>query len=1398
MKRCFTLIINKQFLNPVFSGCDYVLLSQRRFKPLPMRDYYLPKPLFYICLLLTMAAGTTRAQRLSFRQLTVEDGLSQSAVMSITRDSRGFMWYGTRYGLNRYDGVRFKVYKSTPGDKTTIPDNIVNALLTDYEGTLWVGTSAGLCRYNDRTDAFERVYLPNADDCYVSYIYEDNRHRLWAGTDYGLFVLTDKSKNQFIRPYEHVALLATKGNMVRCIYQTRNGHLWAGTSKGLIEALPNGQCNIYIHTDAPGSLKADYITSLAEDREGRLWIGTLHDGLSFMEANGRIIPFLQPGSTPANNNIRKIMRAGDGRLWAGTQDGLNIINPATGEATFYRHDPDIKTSLSNNSIHSLYQDAAGTVWIGTYHGGINLLYSCNTPFQVYQNNRLPSSISNNVISSITAGNPQQLWIGTEGGGLNLFHAATGNFTCYSNKPGDTTTISSNLIKVVYKDHEGQIWIGTSYGNGLNRYLPNTGSFQRIALDKQVRETVSFDEILALQQTADGTLWIGAQSGLTILRKDASGHYLSRTIASHLNARLPNKNIHALFEDAQHRLWIGTSGGLCVYTPATDALISYTKKEGDSTRLQSDAINCITQDSKGNIWAGTFYGGLSRLSRQTGRITTFSDKTGLPNNNISGILEDNEGNLWLSTDNGLARFNPEQGTCKTYTISDGIAGNKFSNNAFFKDADGQLYFGGNNGLTAFYPGRLQTNTLAAPIQFTTLKLTGNTVRINDNSKLLTADISYTPSLRFTHDQSNFTIEYALLNFIKPEKNRYAFMLEGIETQWNYTSNTSATYTNLPAGHYTFLVKGANNDGIWSAAPARMSITILPSVWKTWYAYTLYLLLAVAITFLILRFFWLRALYRREHDLQQFKLNFFTNISHEIRTHLSLISGPVEKLLQTTHDNRQHKQLEHVKSNADRLMHLVGELMDFRKAETNNLPLYVTRENLVSFAGDVYQAFADMAAMHHITTRFTSSQPHIEAYFDKRQMEKVIFNLLSNAFKFTPDHGTITLHIEEQAQQILIRVQDNGKGIAPEHLQKLFSNFFQIHDETSSNTGYGIGLALSKSIVELHKGTLTVASTPATLQHPGSTCFTVTLLKGNAHFTAGQLQTESTSHLQLQPIQPVQPSGNTSSASEHLPVLLLVEDNAELRAFIEESLQQSYQVTSCTNGREGWEKATELIPDIIISDVMMPEMDGFTLCRQLKTDVRTSHIPVILLTAKAAHDHQITGLTNGADIYLTKPFSMQVLELHAHNMIAGREALRRQIHRQLENSAGNNTHATIAAPSGLNPTDEVFLQQVIAVVENQMDNPELSVGMLAEKMAMSAPVLYKKLKALTDMTVNDFMKSLRLKKAALLLLEGRLNVSEVAYAVGFNRRKYFSEEFKKMYGQTPTEYMQQQTEKAGKPV
>jgi len=1343
---------------------------------------------FFAIVFFSLALSKSFGQNLTFRQLTVENGLSQNAVMSITQDKLGFMWFGTRYGLNRYDGIHFKTYKTIPGNTASIPDNIINALLTDKEGTVWIGTLAGLCRYNNETDLFEHITLMPGVNPYVACLYEDAQQQLWVGTNYGLFKLTNKKTNHFELAFPEIALLHTKSNMVRCIYKTAERVLWAGTSTGLVSIDHNGQYRIY-HNDLkrPNSISADFITCIAEDKQKRLWVGTQFNGLNIMNPGGTFTRYKQNGGTLMNDNIRKILPAKDGSLWIGTQDGISIIDPVTLKTIVYRHDPEKSSSISNNSVHTLFQDNCGTVWIGTYHGGINFLYSYTTPFYVYQNNRLPSSISSNVISSVTEDKDHNLWIGTEGGGLNYFNRQDGNFFSYKNNTAAPGSISSNLIKVVYKDHADRLWIGTSYGNGLNLYNNVSKTFQHIALTKQPKDYGNFDEILALQQTQDGTLWVGAQSGLTTLRANATGQYPNKTDTCELNNRLPNKNIHVLFEDSKHNLWIGSSAGLFVFNPATSNLIVYTKKEGNKDSLQADAINCITEDHKGNIWIGTFYGGVSRFDHSSKHFVTYTDKEGLPNNNILGILEDNDGVLWLSTDNGLARFNTQDQNIKTYTTSDGLAGNKFNNNSFFKDSRGQLYFGGNNGLSAFYPSNLQTNTFIAPIRFTSLELFGNTVGIHDKNNLLDKDINFTPKLVFKYDQSNFTIHWAMLNFIKPEKNRYSYLLEGFEKQWNNTSNPSVTYTNIPAGQYTLLVKAANNDGIWTTEPVRLSITILPPIWKTWYAYTFYALVLITVIFLILRFLWLRALFKKEHELHWFKINFFTNISHEIRTHLTLISGPVEKLLQSKMDDSPHRQLEHVKRNTDRLTRLVDELIVFRKAETNNLSLHFVKRDIVSFTEDIYRNFSDMAAARDMHISFKATTAPIAIYFDEQQIAKVIFNLLINAFKFTPDGGRITVMIEEGKLAVQIHVSDNGKGIAPENVKKLFANFFQVADDTH-NTGYGIGLALSKSIVELHKGTLTVSSRQPAEEREGETIFTINLPKGNRRLNDSSATSPGDKY-SFTPTPETTPEQITIPIGEDgdKPMVLLVEDNAELRSFIRESLTGSYTILEAVNGIEGWQTAVEQMPELIISDVMMPKMDGFVLCRQLKQDIRTSHIPVILLTAKAGEENQITGLNSGADAYISKPFSIQVLELQAKNLVAGRAAMRLKFGRQLTElieATPQKTEKEVPVP--FSRTDQDFLNRLLEFVDEYIDDPEFNVGFLATKMLVSPPILYKKVKALTDMTVNDFIKSLRLKKAALLLQKGEMNISEVAYAVGFNRRKYFSEEFKKVYGKTPTEY------------
>ncbi|MFT3822289.1 MAG: two-component regulator propeller domain-containing protein [Chitinophagaceae bacterium] len=1343
------------------------------------------RTLLLVMVLIGAGRYSGTGQSLVFHHLGTENGLSQSSVLAMAQDSQGFMWFGTRSGLNKYDTRNFKVYKTSTASSQTLSNNYVLSLLADSRKHLWAGTVFGLNLYDAGNDVFRR-FIKDSGTCNLSHntincIYEDKAGHLWVGTANGLNMLTDLVKQRFINYYYSATTASIAGNDVRTIYEDHQRNLWVGTSKGLTRmSWHNGTVAFTSFGHLSGNAAGtgdDYITSITEDAQQVLWIGTQHGLYRYDAATEHFIAFVPAGGA-IHNNVRKIVCDKEGRLWIGTLEGLSVLNTEDNTVSTYQHDPENVQSIGQNSIYDIFRDANGSTWVGTYYAGVSVVYAHATSFTVYRESRLHPGISHNVVSAITEDEKHNLWIGTEGGGLNYFDRQRNQFTSYKNKSGDAGSISSNLVKAVYRDKNGLLWIGTHSG-GLNVFNAATGRFQHYRHNAADPYSLSSDDVIAILEDSYGRLWIGTdRNGLNVLDRTTGRfeHYATDASGAF---NICNDLIKTIYEDSHRRLWVGTGAGLILMNE-NGKNTCITAREGDTTALQSGFVNCIREDSNGNIWCGTYFGGLSMYHPDTKTFTTYQVKDGLPGNNIAGIVEDGQGYLWVSTDNGLSRFDIANRKFKNYNADDGIAANEFNYNSFYKDSKGQLFFGGYNGLTAFFPRNIDLNDYVAPVVFTSLKLFNKPVTVHGADALLARNITLTDAITFKYDQNIFTIDFALLNYIKPGKNKFAYKLEGFEKNWNYVIATSATYTNLPAGTYTFLVKGANNDGVWNETPARMEIKVLPPFWRTWWAWTLYVLVVAGLLFLLLRFFYMRALFRREHELHQFKLNFFTNISHEIRTHLTLITGPVEKLMLSKKDEEQTtRQLEHVKNNADRLLNLVSELMDFRRAETNNLPLHVSSHNLVGFVQDIYTAFLPVAAARSIQLIFTSDIKSADIYFDKQQLEKVFFNLLSNAIKFTPADGEINIHVQNSANAIAISITDNGKGIAPEHLSKLFVNFFQVHD--AGNTGYGIGLALSKSITELHKGTLAVQSKPAAGDQKGSTTFTVTLLKGDTHFNAEQLQPVLATGDRKITVPVAENDVEALPASivpvAEVPVVLLVEDNAEVRAFIRESLQDHYHILESVNGAEGWTTATEQLPDLVISDVMMAEMDGLTLCRQLKTDERTSHIPVILLTARTAHTAQVDGLQTGADVYITKPFSIEVLQLQVRNLLAARAAMRQKFSREITLQPRNTV---------VNTLDEQFLDRMIALVEEHMDNPDFGVAMVSEQVNMSQPVLYKKLKALTDMSVHDFIKSIRLKKAAQLLQQKQLTVYEVAYAVGYSDRKYFSREFKKQFGVAPSDW------------
>ncbi|SFE82963.1 hybrid sensor histidine kinase/response regulator transcription factor [Spirosoma endophyticum] len=1369
--------------------------------------------------LILLAVVRAVSQAPAFEHLNTESGLLQNSVLAIAQDSRGFMWFGTRLGVSRYDGHQFRTYRYEPVDSSSLSGNYIISLLSDSQKDLWVGTQNGLNRYNPRTDAFERLLAhPNQpgalSQSQINCLYEDRKGTLWVGTSNGLNQLIDRRALRF-RSYFTTPGVEQSNHNIRAVFEGAGGILWVGTADGLVRMTPKTggyRVQTFRHGPAePESISDNYVTAIAEDHQHNLWVGTLNGGLNRYNKTTNTFTRFVPGSPSGliHNNIRQINVDKLGRLWIGTQEGLSLFNPKTETAASYRHDAANPKSLSRNSIYSIFEDSQGSIWIGTYYGGINVIYPHHTDFTVYRNSADRFSLSDDVISSIAEADPgptapgrtsaHNLWIGTEGGGLNLFDRKTGGFTVYKHNPANPASLGSNLVKVVYRDRHETIWVGT-HGGGLNRLNPANSTFQHFLFKEGDAESLSA-EVLALLETRDGKFWVGTNQGLQSFISTQSP--VSASFVSAIQQRVGKNQVKTLLEDSKTNLWVGTNAGLYVDGPDAPAVARM-----QSPHLDATVINCLWEDRAGRVWIGTAQQGLSVYDTRTKTMETFTTVDGLPHNEVVGVLDGDNGSIWVSTANGLSQFDPKTRRFINYTTRDGLAGNDFNYNAACKSSSGELFFGGYQGITAFYPQQIGVSHQHSPVVVTALRLFNQPVAINGPDHLLNRDISLTRTITFRHDQNVFSLDFALLSYIKSGKNQYGYKLEGFDPDWTYKRSPSATYTNLPSGEYVFWIKGANNDGIWSK-PTSLHIRVLPPFWKTWWAYALYTALVVGIIIFLIRFFVLRALLRRDHELNQLKLNFFTNISHEIRTHLTLISGPIERLmLARREDPLVQQQLGYIQKDAERLLRLVTELMDFRKAETNQLNLHVAEHDLVEFLNDIFLFFNEVAYAKHIMASFRHEMDTLTAWFDREQLEKVLFNLLSNAFKFTLDGGQISLMLEQQADKIYIRVIDNGRGIAPNHISKLFTNYYQVTDHGIQNTGYGIGLAFSKTIVELHKGTLTVESQIAPNAHQNRTCFTIMLRAGHKHL-------ENYSKLTSRPA----PNAlEESFSSDFLPnsallndakleetdlllstavmeqnaldgadipnqstgktyTILLVEDNPAVRSFVSGSLAGRYTIIECVDGQAGWETAIEQIPDLIISDVTMPEMDGFTLCNQLKADERTSHIPVILLTAKTTTGDQVSGLALGADCYLTKPFSLQVLTLNIRNMLAAREIMRERFSRQITLQPQNIEVSSV---------DEQFLNKVKQSVETHLDNTGFDVDQLALEVGMSRSVLYKKLKALTDMSVNDFVKSFRLQKATQLLQQKKLSVNEVAYAVGFNDRKYFSKEFKKQFGKTPSEY------------
>ncbi|MBK0382352.1 response regulator [Pedobacter sp. SD-b] len=1333
-----------------------------------------------LLLFVFMLNSSAQKKSISFDKLTVESGLSQSSVISITQDSMGFMWFGTKDGLNRYDSRQFEIFKSNPNDSTSLSSNQnINALLTDSKGNLWVGTQNGLNKYVPQTKSFIRFLNDpkkknSLSNNTIRCIYEDKDGNLWIGTENGLNKLhEDGTFERFF--CENGRGYGVVNPIIKAVYQDSKRNLWVGTQAGLVTInLKNGiyKLKTYFHSnDDAQSLSANDINSITEDLNHNLWIGTHFNGLNLLsKTNVGFKHFTTLNSGLCSNIIRKILVDKDGFLWIATLNGISIYDPVNQEFKNQLHNPEESTSLNQNSIYDIFQDQVGSIWVGTYYGGVNVYHPNAITFKVYKHYSYKNSLSSNIISAMEEDKLGNLWIGTEAEGLNYYHHKTGYFTNF--KAEDSKNgLSSNLIKAVSLDNNQNLWIA-AYEGGIDFYDTQSGKFKNYRLSKS--NNLSEKRITFLISDDKDRLWVGTKGKGLYLFDRANDQFMPLSVYGK-DYYLPSLNIINIYQDRNKNIWVAADNGVFYLRHGQNQFVKLIAQK--SSFLNHVVV--ISQASDGKLLFGSSGDGFAYYSPKQRKLFLLNTRnSGLPSNNIAAIVEDNEQALWLSTDKGIAKI--AQGNIRTYNRNDGLPGNVFNYHSVLKDTEGTLYFGGYNGLVSFDPEGINENKTAPKVVFTHLRLFNKEINVKDDSNLLPKSLNTIDELVFNYQQNVFSLDFSALNFVKAKKNSYAYKLEGFDKDWNYVEDPTATFTNLPDGNYKLLVKGANNDGIWNNTASGLKIRVKPPFWKTWWAYLFYLLVSAALFYLVLRFLLIRALLKREHDVHQMKLAFFTNVSHEIRTPLTLILGPLEKLIQDTQQNFDlNKQLQIVDKNAKRLMRLLNELMDFRKIESGKMKLNLMADNIVSFVHEIYLSFQQLAIQNNIVFEFKSTKKDIEVYFDKEQLEKIIFNLLSNAFKFT-DHkkGRIRVQVLHQDDHVLIKILDNGKGITETDKGKIFTDFYQVPNHQQRNTGTGIGLALSKSIAKMHHGDLFLENDAE------NTSFCLSLKIGKEHYKPEEINqnfnVDDSALYQLQSeVDAIiyQQNPKKGSIVSNQPLVLVVDDNPEVKDFIVKTLGRYYQVITTNDGLEALGIALEKIPDVIVSDVMMPKMDGFEFCAKIKTDVRTRHIPVVLLTARTGDLHELEGLKTGADVYLTKPFSTQKICLIIENLLALHQNMRDKFSQQFS-----------LEPSKvqIESSDQEFLNKVMQLLEDNISNSEFNVNAFASEIGMSTPVFYKKIDALTGLTVNNFIKSIRLKRALQLFQQKAGNVSEVAYMVGFNDAKYFSKEFKKQYGKLPSSY------------
>lgn len=1373
----------------------------------------------FLCLFRGGLAGgqTNPVENLRFTPLSAFEDLPSEEVTQILQDSNGYLWIATNSGFCRYDGYRIRTYKDnllTPG---LLPSNGIKCLTEDKEHRLWIGTDNGLCRFDLVTGRIEKIADPRLADQVVSTLYATSDGSVWIGMDEGLFraVPGRDTLQMYQRPMEGAWL-----GGVKTILEDSRGRIWFGTWANGYYRYDPGKDRF---TAYPSLNPKNSVHVLFEDSRHTLWIGTWDYGLYRLETPDspetvRWKAYRHDPQQPASlaDDIVYCLQedVSTHTLWVGTRSGLSLLDTDRPEKnTFINYLPgDPRHPLPYNELNALIRDRSGMFWLGMMGGGVYAVNRSSTAFPAYRLESVRQRLFSSSVRSLFVDSDETLWLGIGSYGLMLQPKGEKEPFFYKDPQGlgPTAPYLHTINCIIERRNRRSIWMGT-WGNGIYTYDKATRQTGSIRPD--THPWLADTYIFSLLEDRRHNVWMGGRNGLSVYKADGTGVNLTRL------PTLPDSSslaytYYALLETRDGAIWLGTNHGIVKATgdlsrPEQMCFASYCLHTG---RLSFEQVQCLHEDAFGRLWVGSEGGGLNLYDPEKDEFISVNERYGLLADAVFSIQEDKNGNLWLGTNSGLVRLAPSRdassAVSRIYTTTDGLCNTLFIRNAACAAPDGRLYFGGHNGYNCFDPAKVKETEIPPAVTITDIAVFNtslNAMPPTKRNRISSVAPDFAETIRLCYDQNNFSIEFSSLSFINPSKNKYAYRLDGYDTRWQYTgaSNRVANYTRLPAGTYTFRLKGSNENGLWSDTERTLAIEILPPPWQTPWAYACY---ALAGLFLIAALFRsvrnrIREKQRRQlealekakaEEINHAKLQFFTNITHEFMTPLTILSASLDELKLQAPENTRYYTVMY--GHINRLIRLIQQILEFRKAETGNLKLKVSSGDLLAFIRKEVEAFRPWMKKKRMHFTLHADRESIPGYFDSDKLDKILYNLLSNASKYNKEGGTVevAVRLDPAGDRLVFSVSDNGPGISREAMKSLFKRFYEGDYRRFNTIGTGIGLSLTKDLVDLYGGTIRVESE----EGQGAT-FIVTLPIAREAFSADQIdERPSWNDLPATPDVPLPETEETRDeetieettgahrsapqAEEPKPVLLLVEDNEDLLALMVRLLRREYGVYTAGNGREALSIIENQEIHLIVSDVMMPVMDGIELCRQVKANADICHIPILLLTAKNKEEDRIEAYQSGADSFLSKPFNLSLLHARIRNLLRSRERTARDFKKQLVFEARELDYTSL---------DEDFLQRAIACVQQHLDDGNFDQQQFIEEMATSKSTLYKKLKSLTGLNTSAFIRNIRLKAACQLMEQKkRVRISEIAYAVGFNDPKYFSACFKKEFGLLPTEYLE----------